>query len=155
MGKETGQPNQQSSDIFPLPNSTKWDAIHQVFFQGENYYRVTDVIDALEIANDASNYWSLMKGRLKTEGFQQARQELVPFEIETPKGKRLRKHDYATRRTLLRIAQSIPSPRLPEQPRLPGVGVRARFCRECDRDRTRPHPQLLPEDASFRTPPPV
>lgn len=112
MDKDTEQPSQQKSDIFPLPNSTKWDAIHQIFFQGENYYRVTDVIDALEVASDASNYWSLMKGRLKTEGFQQARRELVPFEVKTPKDKRLRKHDYATRRTLLRIAQSIPSPRI-------------------------------------------
>jgi DNA-damage-inducible protein D len=112
MNEDTERQEPQKREVFPLPHHAKWDAIHQVFFQGENYYRVTDVIDALEVASDASNYWSLMKGRLKTEGFQQARQELVQFEVKTPKDKRFRKHDYATRRTLLRIAQSIPSPLL-------------------------------------------
>lgn len=102
--------SEENGDILPVANRSKWDAIHQIFYQGQNYYRVVDVIDALEVAQDPANYWSLMKGRIKSEGFQETRQAIMQFELKSPKDKRLRKHDYATRVVLLRLVQSIPSP---------------------------------------------
>lgn len=99
----------ESNELLPVPHTSKWDAIHQIFYQGQNYYRVVDVIDALEVAQDPANYWSLMKRRIKTEGFQETRQGMMQFELKSSKDKRLRKHDYATRVVLLRLVQSIPS----------------------------------------------
>jgi len=101
---------EENGGILPLVNRSKWDDIHQIFYQGQNYYRVVDVIDALEVAQDPANYWSLMKRRIKSEGFQETRQNMMQFELKSPKDKRLRKHDYATRVVLLRLVQSIPSP---------------------------------------------
>ncbi len=102
--------SEENRGIIPLSNGSKWDDIHQIFYQGQNYYRVVDVIDALEVAQDPANYWSLMKRRVKSEGFQETRQGIMQFELKSPKDKRLRKHDYATRVVLLRLVQSIPSP---------------------------------------------
>jgi hypothetical protein len=101
--------SEENGDILPLANRSKWDDIHQIFYEGQNYYRVVDVIDALEVAQDPANYWSLMKRRVKSEGFQETRQGIIRFELKSPKDKRLRKHDYATRVVLLRLVQSIPS----------------------------------------------
>lgn len=97
-----------------LPNAEKWEEIHQIFYQGKNYYRVVDVIDALEVSADSAGYWSTMKRRIKTEGFNETRQEMIQFELKSPKDKRLRKHDYATRQTILRLLLSIPSPKVEE-----------------------------------------
>ncbi len=102
--------SEENGDMLPVANRSKWDAIHQIFYQGQNYYRVVDVIDALEVAQDPANYWSLMKGRIKSEGFQETRQAIMQFELKSTKDKRLRKHDYAPRVVLLRLIQSIPSP---------------------------------------------
>jgi DNA-damage-inducible protein D len=102
--------SEENKDTFPVVNQSKWNDIHQIFYKGQNYYRVVDVIDALEVAQDPANYWSLMKRRVKTEGFQETRQGIIQFELKSPKDKRLRKHDYATRVVLLRLVQSIPSP---------------------------------------------
>lgn len=99
-------------EIIPVPLISKWDDIHQIFYQGQNYYRVVDVIDALEVAQDPANYWSQMKRRIKSEGFQETRQGMMQFEVKSPKDRRLRKHDYATRAVLLRLVQSVPSPRV-------------------------------------------
>lgn len=88
------------------------DDIHQIFYQGQNYYRVVDVIYALEVTQDPANYWSQMKRRIKSEGFQETRQGMMQFELKSSKDKRLRKHDYATRFVLLRLVQSIPSPQI-------------------------------------------
>src|SRR5579863_5410980 len=103
---------EENEDILPLANRSKWDDIHQIFYKGQNYYRVVDVIDALEVAQDPANYWSLMKRCVKSEGFQETRQGVMQFELKSPKDKRLRKHDYATRVVLLCLVQSIPSPRV-------------------------------------------
>lgn len=104
--------DEQGKELLPLPVTSKWDDIHQIYYQGQNYYRVVDVIDAIEVSLDAANYWSQMKRRIKSEGFNETRQEMMQFEVRSSKDKRLRKHDYATRQGLLRLMQSIPSPRI-------------------------------------------
>ena len=101
--------SEEDTNILPLANGSKWNDIHQIFYDGKNYYRVVDVINALEVSQDPANYWSLMKHRIKSEGFQEMRQDIIQFELKSSKDKRLRKHDYATRVVLLRLIQSIPS----------------------------------------------
>src|SRR5437879_3593634 len=114
MSEEHEQIEITGNELLPFSHSSGWDGIHQIFYQGQNWYRVVDVIDALEVAKDPADYWSDMKRRIRTEGFNVARQEMVQFELKSPKDKRLRKHDYATRQTVLRLLQSIPSPKVEE-----------------------------------------
>ncbi len=106
--------SQGSQGLVPLPRTSKWDDIHQIFYQGQNYYRIVDVIDALQVSKDPADYWSKMKNRIKSEGFSETRQGIMQFELKSPKDRRLRKHDYATRQTFLRLLQSIPSPKVEE-----------------------------------------
>lgn len=103
---------EENREILPLPSQSTWETIHQIFYQGQNYYRIVDVIGALGVAQDPADYWSVMKRRVRSEGFAETRAGIVQFEVKTPKDKRLHKHDYATRVVLLRLIQSIPSPRV-------------------------------------------
>ncbi len=100
--------------ILPMVWTSKWDDIHQIYYQGQNYYRIVDFIDALDISVDPADYWSKMKQRIKTEGFDETRRGITQFEVKSPKDKRLRKHDYATMQIILRLVQSIPSPKVEE-----------------------------------------
>jgi len=47
---------EENEEVSQLAHISKWDAIHQIFYEGQNYYRVVDVIDALEVAHDPANY---------------------------------------------------------------------------------------------------
>lgn len=134
MSEERGQSEMVGNELLPFSHSSRWDSIHQIFYQGQNWYRVVDVIDALEVAKDPADYWSGMKRRMRTEGFHAARQEMVQFELKSSKDRRLRKHDYATRQTILRLLQSIPSPKVEEFKRwLAEVGEQRLKQEEIDR----------------------
>lgn len=99
---------QGGAELLPLPDKKKWDAIHQIFYQGHNYYRVVDVIEALEVTKDPADYWSLMKRRMKkAEGFDETSPGMMQFELKSPRDRRLRKQDYATRQAILRLVQSV------------------------------------------------
>ena len=76
------------------------------------FFSVVDVVQVLIRQNDyqaARNYWKVLKNRLKTEG-----SELVTkcnrLKLVAEDGK-LRLTDVATAETLLRLVQSIPSPK--------------------------------------------
>ena len=97
-----------------LPDAKIWEEIHQVFYRGKNYYRVIDVLNALKVSTNPADYWSTMKRRVKSEGFSETRQEMVQFDLKASGDKRLHTFDYATRQTILRLLQSIPSAKAEE-----------------------------------------
>ena len=134
MSEEHEQVEITGNEVLPFSHSSRLDSIHQIFYQGQNWYRVGDVIDALEVAKDPADYWSDMKRRIRTEGFNAACQEMLQFELKSPKDRRLRKHDYATRQTILRLLQSVPSPKVEEFKRwLAEVGEQRLKQEEIDR----------------------
>ncbi|MGH2510153.1 MAG: phage antirepressor protein [Ktedonobacteraceae bacterium] len=100
----------EASDLLPLlkirriQNNMIW------------YYNVVDVIGALTGSTDPSDYWTKMKQRSKTEGFETTLQKVIQFPMKSLKDGKLRQTDCADRETLLRIIQSIPSasPRVEE-----------------------------------------
>ncbi len=114
MPEEHEQVEITRNELLPFSLSSKWDNIHQIFYHGQNWYRVVDVIDALEVSKDPADYWSKIKRRIQSEGFQETRQDMLQFELKSSKDRRLRKHDYASRQTILRLLQSIPSPKVEE-----------------------------------------
>ena len=87
---------------------TAWDTEKEV-----GYFSVTDVIAVLTeqpTARGASNYWAKLKQRLKEEGADELLTNCQQLKMIASDGKH-RATDVATTEQLLRIIQSIPSPK--------------------------------------------
>ena len=83
---------------------TKWDPEIEDY-----YYSVIDVIAILSGSKNPRNYWKVLKKRLKDEG-----SELVTNcnRLKMPaKDGKMRLTDVATIKQLLRLIQSVPSPK--------------------------------------------
>ena len=90
------------------PIRSAWDADRE-----EWYFSVVDVIGALTDQKDqrgASNYWAKLKQRLKAEGADELLTNCQQLKLRSKDGKR-RLTDVADTDQLLRIIQSIPSPK--------------------------------------------
>ena len=87
------------------------------------YFSVIDVIAALTGTENPRRYWSDLKRKLTKEGFEQLYEKIVQLKMEAPDGKQ-RATDCANTKNLLRIIQSIPSPKAePFKQWLAQVGV--------------------------------
>lgn len=84
--------------------------IRRVWHKDEWYYSIVDVIAVLTDSPNPRNYWSLLKARAKTEGLDETLIQIEPLKLKSPDG-RFRLTDAANRQTLLRILQSVPSPK--------------------------------------------
>lgn len=87
---------------------TAWDAEKE-----EWYFSVVDVVGVLTeqpTQRGASNYWAKLKQRLKEEGADQLLTNCQQLKMTAPDGKK-RLTDVADTAQLLRIIQSIPSPK--------------------------------------------
>lgn len=78
--------------------------------QEEWYFSIVDVIDVLTRSENPRRYWSDLKRKLKSEGATQLYENIVQLKMMSSDGKSY-KTDAATTEQLLRIIQSIPSPR--------------------------------------------
>lgn len=76
----------------------------------EWYFSVVDVVAVLTEASNPRRYWSDLKRKLKEEGSIQLYENIVQLKMPAEDGK-MRKTDVATIEQLLRIIQSIPSPK--------------------------------------------
>lgn len=84
--------------------------LRRVWHKGEWYYSITDVIAILTDSTNPRVYWAKLKERAPSEGFEETLEHIEPIRLKSPDG-RFRLTDTANRQTLLRIVQSIPSPR--------------------------------------------
>lgn len=74
------------------------------------YFAIIDVIEVLTESNNPRRYWSDLKRKLNTEGFSQLYEIIVQLKMISSDGKRY-VTDCADSKGLLRIIQSIPSPK--------------------------------------------
>ena len=75
------------------------------------WFSVIDVVQVLTDSNNANRYWSDLKRKLAQEaGSGQPYEKIVRLKLTAPDGKQ-RQTDCATAESLLRIVQSIPSPK--------------------------------------------
>lgn len=87
---------------------TAWDED-----QEEWYFSIVDVVKVLtdqKTPRSASTYWAVLKKRLKEEGADELLTNCKQLKMKATDGK-MRKTDVATTEQLLRIIQSIPSPK--------------------------------------------
>lgn len=86
-------------------------AIRRSWHQNEWWFSVVDVVGVLSGSNIARRYWSDLKRKLAQEaGSGQPYEKIVQLKLTAPDGKQ-RETDCANTETLLRIVQSIPSPK--------------------------------------------
>jgi hypothetical protein len=84
--------------------------IRRIWHEGEWYYSIVDVIAVLTDSATPRKYWNTLKTRAKSEGFDEAIAQIVPLRLKSADN-RFRLTETANRATLLRLIQSIPSPR--------------------------------------------
>lgn len=85
--------------------------IRRVEHNGEWFFSVIDIVEALTDTNNARRYWSDLKRKLADEeGFNQVYEKIVHLKLPAPDGK-MRETDTADTETVFRIIQSIPSPK--------------------------------------------
>jgi len=84
---------------------THWDAAKETW-----YFSVIDVIEVLTDSSNPRDYWFKMKKRVKTEDGLELSTICRQLKMTASDGK-LRETDVADTQSLLRIIQSIPSPK--------------------------------------------
>lgn len=77
----------------------------------EWYFSIVDVISVLTDSNEPRRYWSDLKRKLKAEGANQLYDNIVQLKMPSPKDGKNYNTDVANTEQLLRIIQSIPSPK--------------------------------------------
>lgn len=87
------------------PIRTAWDNDHE-----EWYFSVVDVIAVLTDSPNPNNYWKVLKKRLKDEGNQSVT-NCNQLKLKSHKDGKRYNTDVATTEQLLRLIQSIPSPK--------------------------------------------
>ena len=84
---------------------TAWDAEKEAW-----YFSIVDVCEVLSGTDNPRRYWSDLKRKLKSEGSVELYEKIVQLKMPAPDGKK-RLTDVANTEQLLRIIQSIPSPK--------------------------------------------
>ena len=96
-----------------LPTEFDGQSIRRVYDEATEtwWFSVIDVVQVLTDSNNARRYWSDLKRKLAQEaGSDQPYEKIVQLKMPAPDGKQ-RDTDCATAETLLRLVQSIPSPK--------------------------------------------
>lgn len=87
------------------------NSIRRTWHNEEWYFSVVDIVAVLTDSTNSRRYWSDLKKQLaKNEGFTQLYEKIVQLKLESIDGKKYTT-DCANTESLLRIIQSIPSPK--------------------------------------------
>jgi DNA-damage-inducible protein D len=81
-----------------------------VWHENEWWFSVVDVVAVLTDSANPRNYWAVLKFRLRDEGANQSITDCKQLKFPSRDGKHY-KSDAANTETILRIVQSIPSPK--------------------------------------------
>jgi DNA-damage-inducible protein D len=96
-----------------FPMNPEKPEVRKEWINGRWYYAIIDILDHLDIAEKgASKYWSQLQEQTKAEGFIEAKKMILQIVIPSPTDGKRRKTDFADRRTLFRLFQSIKNPKL-------------------------------------------
>ncbi|HEY1388885.1 MAG TPA: BRO family protein [Ktedonobacterales bacterium] len=96
--------------ILPFDDGSTGRIIRRVWHDGRWYFSVIDVIAVLTDSPNPGNYWRVLKSRLTAEGADQTITHCNALKMRALDGK-MRATDAADAETMLRIVQSVPSPK--------------------------------------------
>ena len=85
--------------------------IRKSFHEGEWWFSIIDVIDALVGGDRPRKYWNDLKKKLFAEGYDQLSEKIGQLKMKSTDGKSYLT-DCANTETLFRVIQSIPSPKV-------------------------------------------
>ena len=103
--------NQESAAMALFDDETAEKSIRRVMHDGRWFFSVIDVVGVLTETERPRKYWNDLKRRLsEEEGFSEVSAKIGQLKMEAPDGK-MRVTDAADAETMLRIIQSIPSPK--------------------------------------------
>lgn len=100
-----------STDLNLFDDEQAEEHIRRVWHDGRWFYSVIDVIGFLTESNRPRKYWSDLKSQLLAEGFHQLSARIGQLKMLAADGKQ-RLTDAADEETILRLVQSIPSPKV-------------------------------------------
>lgn len=92
------------------PQPFRSAVVRRMWYESRWFYSVIDVVAVLTESANPNRYWNTLKGRLQGEGGDEVLAAIRQLKLQS-RDNRLRLTDVADRETLLRIIQSIPSPR--------------------------------------------
>lgn len=96
--------------VLPFEQEAGARLIRRQWHAGGWYFSVVDVVRVLTDSDAPRRYWSDLKRRLGEEGAAETYAKCVQLKMRAPDGK-LRATDAADAETMLRIVQSVPSPK--------------------------------------------
>src|SRR5918997_70149 len=97
-----------SMDEPRTPQAFNTHVVRRMWYQDTWYYSVIDVVAVLTESVNPNRYWNTLKSRLQGEGAANLLGQILQLKLQS-RDNRLRLTDVASRETLLRIIQSIPS----------------------------------------------
>lgn len=107
---ENTVPAQSESMELAIFEAEANERIRKVWHDGRWFYSVIDVVAVLTDSANPRKYWTAMRSRIQDEGFREAETKCIQLKMRSRDGK-MRTTDAADRETVLRIVQSIPSPK--------------------------------------------
>lgn len=84
--------------------------IRKVWHNDQWYFSIIDIVEVLSGTDRPRKYWSDLKRKLHTEGYNETSEKIGQFKMKAHDGK-FRMTDCATREGVLRIVMAIPSPK--------------------------------------------
>jgi DNA-damage-inducible protein D len=111
MSDDRREDQEQHSDTeLTLLEDEAEERIRRVWYEGRWWFSIIDVIGVLTDSASPRKYWTAMKLRVEDEGFREVATNCRQLKMTAADGKQ-RLTDAADTETLLRIIQSIPSPK--------------------------------------------
>jgi len=102
---------EEMEDPLSSPDDETAPRIRTVWYEGKLHFSLIDIVASLKVSKKpARSYWAQLKDQVQTEGFREALTRIVKLPLKAA-DQRIRETDCADRETVLRIIQSIPSPK--------------------------------------------
>jgi DNA-damage-inducible protein D len=112
MSGMNGDEHGDGQVLLPFDDGSAGRLIRRVWHDGRWFFSVVDVVAVLTDAQIPRNYWSDLKRRLtQDEGFSQLHAKIVQLKMRSPLDGKKYMTDSADVETMLRIVQSVPSPK--------------------------------------------
>jgi hypothetical protein len=106
----TAQPDESDENALALFDEEASARIRRVMHEGQWFYSIIDVVGLLTDNPKPRQYWFDMKRNVHAEGFVEVSEKIRQLKLPSRDGK-LRETDCADEETLLRLIQSVPSPK--------------------------------------------